>query len=71
MAGNNSLLTRTDRAGSISDLCYLSVVAGPATTVTTAVIESPRASRLFAFVKLYEEQDRAGLSHERAWTLWR
>jgi ABC-type uncharacterized transport system auxiliary subunit len=30
----------------------------PATTVTTAVIESLRASRLFAFVKLYEGQDR-------------
>ena len=30
----------------------------PATTVTTAMIESLRASRLFAFVKLYEGQDR-------------
>jgi len=30
----------------------------PATTVTTAVVESLRASHLFAFVKLYEGQDR-------------
>lgn len=32
--------------------------ADPAVTVTTAVIDSLRSSRLFSFVKLYEGQDR-------------